>query len=114
MFLRQRKLKSYARIRNAENITKRLYLVNHMRSYMQRKIYKNNCPSSVEYHVECVFVLEASFDIYGIYRLMIILNGFQLGNQKDRKTTPLSNFEVWRVFYQINIKYRPSAWGKMQ
>ena len=99
MFLRQQKLKSYARIRNAENITKRLYLVNHMRSYMQRKIYKNNCPSSVEYHVECVFVLEASFDIYGIYRLMIILNGFQLGNQKDRKTTPLSHFEVWRVFY---------------
>ena len=76
-----------------------------MRSHMHTGKYKNNCPISVEYHVECV-LLESSFDIYGIYCLMIILNILQVGNQKDRQKYALSGFEAWQdLITNKNRKY---------
>ena len=99
MFLRQRKLKSYARIRNAENITKRLYLVNHMRSYMQRKIYKNNCPSSVEYHVECVFVFGSFFRHLWNISSNDYLKWFSTGKPKGQeKILPLAILRCGKCF----------------
>ena len=66
---------------------------------MQKKIYKNNCPSSVEYHVECVFVFGSFFRHLWNISSNDYLKWFSTGKPKGQeKILPLAILRCGKCF----------------